>query len=257
MAHKNLAILRHIRALSATRSNEGRTDGELLRAFVDEKDEEAFAIIVQRHGPLVLSVCRRVVGHQQDAEDACQAAFLLLARRPSSVRKQDSLASWLHGAAYRMATNARRSAFRRREHEGRAAPLQTSDPAWSAAWREVQILLDEEIQRLPAIYREPFVLCCLENRSHDEIARRLAVKKGTIKSRLARARERLTKRLAKRGVSLNAVLAAVAVAGSRSAAALPLSVVRSMVNLAQVVGSMRRCDARNGRRSRWQARAEH
>ena len=146
------AVLRHIGGLTAKRKDEDRTDGELLRAFLAQKDQGAFTAIVQRHGTLVLAVCRRVVRHEQDAEDGCQATFLLLARQASAIRKQDSLASWLHGAAYQMANSARRAASRRKRHEGQAAPDPPADPAWAAAWREVQVVLDEEVHRLPAIY---------------------------------------------------------------------------------------------------------
>src|SRR5205085_994483 len=117
-----------------------------------------------------------------------------------------------------MANSARKAASRRRKHETQAEPARPADPAWVAAWREVQVVLDEEIQRLPALYREPFILCCLENHSCEEAASRLGQKKGTVWSRLARARERLQKRLAGRGVSLTAVLAGVALAEGRSAA---------------------------------------
>jgi RNA polymerase sigma factor (sigma-70 family) len=213
-------VIRHLRDLTARGTDEGRSDGELLRAFLNKGDQPAFAALVRRHSPLVLNVCRRVVRQEQDAEDACQATFLLLARRAVSIRKQNSLASWLHGVAFRMATEARRAASRRRKHEGRTHPAPATDPAWSAAWQEVQVLLDEEIQRLPGIYREPFVLCCLENLSTEEAARRLGAKKGTVCSRLGRARQHLQRRLARRGISLTAVLAALALSAVRSAAAL-------------------------------------
>jgi RNA polymerase sigma factor (sigma-70 family) len=232
----NLApLIRRLQGLAATRPGaEIRTDGDLLRAFVAEKDEPAFAAIVRRHGALVLGVCRRVLRNEQDAEDACQATFLLLARRGTAVRRQESLASWLHGAARRSAANARRSAARRRAHETRAGAPRPADPAWLAAWREVQELLDEEIRRLPAIYREPFLLCCLESLSCDEAALRLGEKTGTVWSRLSRARERLRTRLAARGVSLSAVLAAVAVAGDSAAASIPHHLLSSTVSAAAV-----------------------
>jgi RNA polymerase sigma factor (sigma-70 family) len=232
-------VVRHIRDLTARRADEGRTDGELLRAFLNEGDQPAFTALVRRHSPLVLNVCRRVVRQEQDAEDACQATFLLLARRAVSIRKQESLACWLHGVAYRMATEARRAAGRRRKHEGRARPAAVTDPAWSAAWQEVQTLLDEEVQRLPAIYREPFVLCCLENLSTEEAARRLGAKKGTVCSRLGRARQHLQRRLARRGIALTAVLAALALPGARSAAAPPPGWLAATVGAATALVSCR------------------
>src|SRR5262249_21348457 len=115
-------LLRHLRPLAALRGDEGRTDGELLRAFLAGGDQAAFAALVRRHSPLVLGVCRRVVRQEQDAEDACQATFLLLARRAGSIRKQESLARWLHGVAYRMGADAPRAASPRRQHDGPAPP---------------------------------------------------------------------------------------------------------------------------------------
>jgi RNA polymerase sigma factor (sigma-70 family) len=228
-------LIRRLQGLAATRPGaEEWTDGELLHAFIADKDDKAFASIVRRYGALVLGVCRRVLRHEQDAEDACQATFLLLARRALAVRRQASLASWLHGVAARTAANARRSAARRQKHEGRIDSPRPADPGWLAGWREVQALLDEEIGRLPTRYREPFVLCCLESLSCDDAARRLGQKAGTVWSRLARARERLRVRLAARGVSLSAVLAAVAVAGDNAAASMPCHLLSSTVHAAAI-----------------------
>ncbi len=167
------AVLRHIRNLPADQKTNEQTDGELIRAFMTRKDQAAFEIIVKRHGPMVLQVCRGVLGNVHDAEDAFQATFLVLAQQSASIRKKESLASWLHGVAYRMATNARRAAARRRKHEQQASPTQAADPALRAAWQELQALLDEEIEGLPESFRGPFVLCCLENKSSAEAARGL------------------------------------------------------------------------------------
>src|SRR5262249_51204692 len=161
-------------------------------------------------GPMVLRVCRRVLGHEQDAEDAFQATFLVLARQAASIRKRKSLASWLHGVAYCMANNARRAAARRRKHERQAIPAQPTDPALTVAWQELQTLLDEEVERLPENLRGPFILCCLENRKASEVARQLGLEEGTIWKRLSRARKLLRERLARRGLCLAAVLTAAA-----------------------------------------------
>src|SRR5262249_39634365 len=145
----------------------------------------AFAALVRRHGPMVLGVCRNVLRHAQDAEDAFQATFLILARKAGTIRRREALVGWLHGVAYRMAMSAKRNAARRRLHEQKAKPASNGDPVWETAWREVQTLLDEEIQRLPQTYRATFILCCLENKSAAEAGRLLGVKAGTVWSRLS------------------------------------------------------------------------
>ncbi len=223
------AVLRHIRNLAADSKGKLQTDGELLRSFLARKDQGAFETMVRRHGPMVLQVCRRVLGNLHDAEDAFQATFLVLAQQVVSIRKRESLASWLHGVAYRMATNARRAAARRRKHEQQARLVRPRDPATRAAWQEIQVALDEEIQRLPAIYREPFVLCCLEHKSCAEAASRLSQKEGAVWNRLTRARKMLQERLARRGVSLTAALAAVGLSADAVLAAVPHSLLCSTV----------------------------
>jgi RNA polymerase sigma factor (sigma-70 family) len=211
-ATSHAAVLGQVRRLAAAQGAEGRSDGELLQAFAERRDEAVFGVLVRRHGPLVLNVCRRVLRHEQDAEDAFQATFLALARHAAALRNRQALAAWLHRAAYRTALAARRAAVRRRHHEGKATAMTTRGPSADAAWREMQALLEDEVQRLPETYRVPFVLCCLEGASRADAARQLAVKEGTLSSRIDQARKRLRSRLARRGITLAAVLAATAVA---------------------------------------------
>jgi RNA polymerase sigma factor (sigma-70 family) len=196
------------------------SDGQLLEAYSAANDQAAFAALVGRHGPMVFGVCRRVLQDTHDAEDAFQAAFLVLATRAASIRRTESLTSWLYGVAYRLALRAKRDAGRRRKHESRAEP-RTSSPAWEVGWRELQGILDEEVQRLAPADRAAFVLCCLEGLSKPEAAERLGIKANTVSSQLARARKRLQQRLARRGISLTAVLAALAVSGAGQAAVSP------------------------------------
>src|SRR5262249_31318118 len=159
--------------------------------FAAHGTETAFVAILKRHGAMVLRVCRRVLQHEQDAEDAFQATFLVLARRAAAIRKKEALASWLHGVAHRVALNVKRAAARGRAHEERAGAVTSWRPDRDLAWREVQNVLDEEIRRLPEKYRRVFVLCHLEGHSRAEIARQFGVSEGGVAGRLAEARKRL------------------------------------------------------------------
>jgi RNA polymerase sigma factor (sigma-70 family) len=225
-------MLQHIRSFVAGREQCGRTDGELLGAFLHSGQQQAFKEIVRRHGAMVLGVCRRYLGNWFDAEDAFQATFLLLLRRAPSISSTDSIASWLHGAARRVAADARRAATRRRDHERQAPAGRSASPADQAALREVCLVLEEEIDRLPALYREPFVLCCLEHLSRAEVGARLNVNEPTVRIRLNRARKMLRERLTRRGVTLNASLAAVALVTGADGASVPAALLASTLSAA-------------------------
>ena len=212
------SAVNRLRSLAAGRTGSEPDDAQLLHAFAVRNDQAAFASLVRRHGPLVFGVCRNILRHEQDAEDAFQATFLTLARRAGSIRSGEALAGWLHSVARRTALKAHRAAQRRQTHEGRASAPVPQNTAWDVAWREVQAVLDEEVQRLPAIYRDVFVLCCMEGCGRAEAARQLGVKEGTVASRLAKARQRLQERLTRRGLVLSAVLAACSLSRQASAA---------------------------------------
>jgi RNA polymerase sigma factor (sigma-70 family) len=198
-----------------------RTDRHLLRRFAAEGEEAAFAALVLRHGPLVLSVCRRLLGDAHDAEDAFQATFLLLARQAGAIRKPDSLASWLYGVAYRLADKMRSQSARRRRLE-RTAPCPTpADPAAEVTWRELRAVLDEELSRLPDHYRVTFQLCYEEGNTQDEAARRLGWPRGTLKRRLERTRDLLRSRLMRRGITLSAALIGLGLAARMASASVP------------------------------------
>src|SRR5579884_769930 len=128
------------------------SDERLLDAFTSRRDEIAFAALMRRHGPMVLRVCRRVLGHEQDAEDAFQATFLVLAQHGGSIRQREALGGWLHGVAYRTAMKAKRSKARRKHHEARVTPPAPPAEA-SPSWGEVRAALDEELQQLPERFR--------------------------------------------------------------------------------------------------------
>jgi RNA polymerase sigma factor (sigma-70 family) len=187
---------------------DGRSDRELLERFRSSRDEAAFAALVHRHQHMVRSVCRSVLRHCQDSEDACQAVFLVLAKKAESIRDGNAVAAWLHGVAFRIASQARKRAARRRLCERRAATVEAS-PGDDLSWREVQCVLHEELQRLPQKYRLPLIACCLEGRTRDEAARQLGCTFGALKGMLDRGRELLRKRLERRGVTLAAALATI------------------------------------------------
>jgi RNA polymerase sigma factor (sigma-70 family) len=195
------------------------SDSELLTRFLDEKDADAFTTLMQRHSRTVWGVCRHVLRHDHDAEDAFQATFLVLARKAGSIRKCTSLGSWLHGTAYHIASRARRDAAVRRTHEQKGKARPQTETGAETAWRELSALLDEELQGLPEKQRMAFVLCVLEGKSLAEAARQLGWKEGTLSGTLSRAREQLRWRLARRGVSLSAILTGLALCGQSAAPA--------------------------------------
>jgi RNA polymerase sigma factor (sigma-70 family) len=219
-------FVRHLCTAASRDPAAVRTDAQLLACFVASRDESAFAELVGRYDGLVRTVCHNVLHNEEDAEEAAQATFLLLAHRASSLREPDVVAAWLHGVAYRTALRARRDNARRRDREARAraAPAEAlRDPSAEASWRELQRFLDEELRRLPEKLRAPFVLCCLEGHGHREAARRLGWKTGTVSGRLDRARKVLRSRLARRGVSLSAVLCGLALLEGRGSSAVPVA----------------------------------
>src|SRR5262249_10036137 len=174
---------------------------------------------------MVLGVCRRMLGDGPDAEDAFQATFLVLATKAGSIQRRNSVSSWLHGVAARIARQVRHSASRRRAHERQAPVMPPSDARDAVEWRDLRPVLDEEWERLPQKYRAPLVLCYLEGKSHEEAAQELGWPNGTVCGRLARARDLLRDRLMRRGVTLSAsMLAAVA---AEATAAIPTVLLHS------------------------------
>ncbi|HYT94852.1 MAG TPA: sigma-70 family RNA polymerase sigma factor, partial [Gemmataceae bacterium] len=225
-------ILQNLRKLTLGQEPTSLSDGQLLERFVAAQDQAAFAALMQRHGAMVLGVCRRVLRCAQDAEDACQATFLVLVRRAASIRRRDSLASWLHGVAFRIASRLQAQTRRYRTDVDAAdidPPAPPTDPAGDLTWRELRVLLDAELQRLPESLRQPLVLCYLEGKTRDEAAQQLRWSVGRLKGRLERGRRLLCSRLTRRGVTLPAVLCGAAFVPSTTSAAMPsLLVVRTL-----------------------------
>jgi RNA polymerase sigma factor (sigma-70 family) len=213
MAGQSAELLGQIALLWDLGTFAGLTDAQLLARFADRHEagaELAFELLLERHGSMVLRVCRGVLGDEHAAEDAFQATFLVLARKARSLWVKDSLASWLHGVAHRVAARARVDAARRRRHEQRLAEVRgpavefMPDHPRSEAWA----ILSEEIAHLPETYRAPVVLCYLEAMSYQAAAASLGVTEDTVRGRLARARERLRKSLARRGLDVPVIVAA-------------------------------------------------
>jgi RNA polymerase sigma factor (sigma-70 family) len=232
-AHRPL-ILRHLRRLVAGREATA-PDRDLLRSYLECRDEAAFAALVERHGPMVLGVCRSVLRHAHDAEDAFQATFLVLARNAQAIRRPDGLASWLHGVAYRVALKARAAAARRQALEQAApAPAPSAD---DLTWGEVRAILHAELAALPERFRGPLVLCYLQGLTQEEAARRLGWPATTVKGRLQRGRNLLRGRLERRGLGLSAALGAVALSGEALARPLPPGLAAATVHAALLPAS--------------------
>jgi RNA polymerase sigma factor (sigma-70 family) len=190
------------------------SDAELLARYLSQRDQDAFADLVTRHGPMVLRVCRRVLGDDADAaEEAWQATFVVLARRAASVVPPEALPAWLHGVASRVALKARSTAVRRGQHAGLPLTHEPADsrpgPVAEVCARELLTVLDEEVARLPEGYRLAVLLCCFEGATQEEAARRLGWTPGSLQGRLERGRKRLHERLARRGFGLGVALASL------------------------------------------------
>jgi RNA polymerase sigma factor (sigma-70 family) len=213
-------------------------DPELLQRFLGEQDEAAFEAILRHHGPMVLDVCRGVLANEADAEDAFQATFLVLARKAASIRKAATLASWLHGVAYRTALKARAGSAQRRKHEAHVPERPASGPD-SLTWTEVRGVLHEELSRLSERYRGPLVLCYLQGKTQDEAAALVGLSKGTLKRRLERGRALLRERLVRRGLGPAALLLASGWPAATATAGVPQALVVSTVKAALLTAAGR------------------
>jgi RNA polymerase sigma factor (sigma-70 family) len=225
-------VIRHLRR--AVLRQDARTDGQLLASFIDKKDESAFEALVHRHGPMVFGVCRRVAGNYHDAEDAFQATFLVLARKAPSVRPRERVANWLHGVALRTAMKAKTMTGKRRVREKQVTEMPEPEAAQQDQWRDLQPLLDQELNGLPEYYRLPILLCDLEGKTIKEATGQLGWPQGTLATRLARGRKLLAKRLTNRGIVLSAGSLAAVVSQKVASAGVPASLVASTMKAVTV-----------------------
>jgi RNA polymerase sigma-70 factor (ECF subfamily) len=224
-------VLQHLRT-SLLREAGGLSDRQLLEIFVARRDEAAFEAMVRRHGPMVMGVCGRVLRNRQDAEDAFQAAFLVLVRKAAVITSRELLAAWLYGVAYNTALKAKASAARRHRKERQAAAMVESDAETSPPERDWLPLLDRELSGLPDRYRLPIILCELQGKSHQDAARELGCPIGTLSGRLSRGRNLLAKRLARYGLGLTAGTLSAALAQQEASASVPAAVVSATVKAA-------------------------
>lgn len=230
-------LLPALRRVVLVRESADRTDGQLLTAFLRDRDGDAFALLVRRHGPMVLGVARRVIGDLHTADDAFQAVFLVLARRANAVRPREQVGNWLYGVAYRTAIKARMVLARRKSREKQVDAMPETVQLPPDSWSDLQPVIDAELARLPDKLRLPVVLCDLEGRPQRSVAKHLGIAPATLAARVAAARRLLAERLGKRGISLSGGALAV-VLGERAAAAHVAPVLaESAVRAAEAVAS--------------------
>ncbi len=230
-----LSVVRHLRKIVQPDGPDSVTDAQLLERFLVQHDESAFELLLWRHGAMVMGLCRRVLRREQDVEDAFQATFLVLVRKARSISKRQALGSWLYKVAYRVALGAKIGSDRRAARE---VPLSDVPAVESdAVWRDLAPLLDEGVSRLPEKYRTPFILCYFQGKSLEETAALLGCPKGTIGTRLARARERLRKDFAARGLSVGAAALAVALSEKAARATAGAPLVAATVRVAKLFGA--------------------
>jgi RNA polymerase sigma factor (sigma-70 family) len=239
---RNDAILNYLRQILGGPAS-GVGDAELLRRFLNGRDEAAFELLLWRHAGLVLHVCRQVLSDADAVEDAFQATFLVLIRKAGSISKRESLGGWLHRVAYHIALKLRKKLVRRSGAEQTldevtplAAPAEADDPER----RELRRMICEEVNRLPPKYRAPIVACYFEAKTHEEAAHQLGWPQGTVASRLARGRDLLYRRLVRRGVTLSAsaVVAALSVRTSQATLARMITTTMKMLAAGRSVGSL-------------------
>jgi RNA polymerase sigma factor (sigma-70 family) len=224
-------VIHHLQSVAGPWEAGRLTDAELLERIVPDHDRAALEVLVWRHGPLVLKVCRRILRREQDVDDAFQATFLTFLRKVGSIHKREAVGSWLYKVAYRTALEAKALAARRAARETSEVETLAARSTEDLARRGLGQALDEEVSRLPDKYRVPLVLYHLEGKTSGEVARQVGCPEATLRTRLARARERLRVRLVRRGLALSSGLLVVELAGN-AATAVPLRLVDATLEAA-------------------------
>jgi RNA polymerase sigma factor (sigma-70 family) len=230
-------MLGHLRQLCKPGGVEDVADDELLERFHHHGDEAAFVVLLQRHGPMVLGVCRRVLANVQDAEDAFQATFLLLSRNGQAIRQRELLAGWLYNVARRVALGLRNQAHRRRARERQRSEMARTEPFDDLTWQELRGVLEEELGELPTKYRLPLILCYLEGKTHDQAAHEIGCARTSLSSRLSKARDLLRQRMIRRGFDLWAGLVAGVLNEKAQAVAVPAQLLVSTTRAALLLAA--------------------
>ena len=228
-------VVRELRRAALIQDPAELSDAQLVESFL-RRELGAFDGLLRRHGKMVLGVCRRVLGHAHDAEDAFQATFLVFVQKAATVRNRELLGSWLYGVAYRTALEAKTAATRRRAKEDAMRTVAKNQAADDGdIWRELQPLLDRELSRLPDKYRVPIVLCDLEGKTQKEAARMLGCPQGTVSGRLARGRVLLATRMKRHGLTVSGGALAWALAQDAALAAVPVALAHGTARMAAAV----------------------
>jgi RNA polymerase sigma factor (sigma-70 family) len=221
----------HLRRIALLHDGAGLADGKLLGMFIDEGDEVAFEALMHRHGPMVHGVCRRILGNQNDAQDAAQTTFLVLVRKAKSVMRRELIGNWLYAVARQTAIRMRSQNTKRWRREKQMTPMPEPQTKASEAIDDWEIL-DQELSRLPEKYRIAIIMCDLEGKTLKQAARQLNWPEGTLGPRLTRGRAMLAKRLAKRGLVFSVQALAIALAQNLASASLPPGVISSTAKAA-------------------------
>ena len=230
-SQKRLAF-KDFEALFSAGATGGLSDAQLLDRFVSQREEVIFEAIIQRHGPMVWGVCRRVLRDHHDAEDAFQATFLVLARKAASVMPREKLGNWLYGVAYQTAMKARATTSTRRAREKQVPDMPEPEGGREDHRDDLLPLLDQELSRLPEKYHIPIILCDLGGKTHKQAAEQLGWPIGTVSGRLSRARSMLAERLTRRGVTRAGGSLVVLLSQGSASASVPLSLITSTTRAA-------------------------
>lgn len=230
------SVVNHLRRAALLSDRGEMSDGQLLECFLGRRDASAFEALVRRHGPMVWGVCCRILRNPHDAEDAFQAAFLVLVRKAASIRDRELVGNWLYGAAYRAALEAKAARRRLKERQVNTLP-DLEAPEETVVWRDLRPLLDQELDRLPEKYRAAVVLCDLEGGTRRDVARRLGIPEGTLSGRLTTARRLLAKRLTRHGLALSGGMLAAVLSQGTATAGLSSLLLSSTVKIATGVAA--------------------